>query len=95
MNRRHFLKRCGEGLGVGVTLRPLEGEAANSGPKERSIVIDAHSHFGYLGMFGQRRDVSFEESLLLQTKLVSTSFASLPLKPLSSRWKAETRKSIG
>lgn len=63
MNRRRFLKRCGEGLGVGLTLRPLEGEAANSGPKERSIVIDAHAHFGYMGMFGQQRDVSFEESL--------------------------------
>lgn len=63
MNRRHFLRSCSGGLAIALGATSPGGQAAGSGQTRRSIVIDAHSHFGYMGMFGQQRDVPFEESL--------------------------------
>jgi predicted TIM-barrel fold metal-dependent hydrolase len=63
MNRRSFLTRCSEGLALALCAPRSKGETTSSGQARRSIVVDAHSHFGYMGMFGQERDISFGESL--------------------------------
>ncbi len=63
MNRRRFLTSCSGGLAGALCATSHKGEATGSGQTQRSIVIDTHAHFGSMGMFGQQRDVSFEESL--------------------------------
>lgn len=63
MDRRHFLTSCSGGLAIALGATSPNGQAAGSGQMRPALVIDAHSHFGYMGMFGQQRDVSFEESL--------------------------------
>jgi predicted TIM-barrel fold metal-dependent hydrolase len=52
MNRRQFINDCAWGLAA--------TSAAASVVPRRAIVIDAHAHFGYLGM---GREASFEEAL--------------------------------
>src|SRR5689334_16218301 len=63
MNRRGFLTTCSGGLAIALGASSSKGQAAGPGQTRPPSVIDAHSHFGYMGMFGQQRDVSFEESL--------------------------------
>lgn len=66
MNRRKFL--AGSVGSVATTAQmalgssPPKGHTASSDPSKRPIVIDAHAHFGYMGMFGQG-DISFEDTL--------------------------------
>jgi len=63
MDRRRFLTHCSEGLALALYAPSSNGETTRSGQTRRSIVVDAHSHCGYMGMFGQERDVSFGEYL--------------------------------
>jgi predicted TIM-barrel fold metal-dependent hydrolase len=63
MHRRQFLTSCSGGLAVALCPNNAKGQGAGSGQTRRSVVIDTHAHFGYLGMFGQQTDVPFEESL--------------------------------
>lgn len=57
MNRRGFLTGCLGGLASGWVSRRIAAE-----PSSRPIVVDAHVHAGYMGMWGQR-EISFEETL--------------------------------
>jgi uncharacterized protein len=55
MYRRQFISGvAGVSVGVSSLTAGLQ--------RYRPVVIDAHAHFGYLGLFGQR-DVAFEEAL--------------------------------
>jgi len=66
MNRRKFL--AGSVGGVVTTAQMARGSSypkgstASNNQSARPIVIDAHAHFGYMGMWGQR-DISFEDIL--------------------------------
>src|SRR5262245_29625486 len=60
MDRRGFLTSCAGGLST--ILRTEAGAGANGVPSKRPIVIDAHAHHGYMGMWGQR-DIAIEETL--------------------------------
>jgi hypothetical protein len=66
MNRRKFL--AGSAGGVFTTAQttlgssPPQGNTTSPNPSARPVVIDAHVHFGYMGMWGQR-DISFEDTL--------------------------------
>jgi uncharacterized protein len=62
MKRRRFLTNCSGALAVALHTASA-GEAAASEQTGQSIVVDAHAHCGYMGMFGQQRDVSVEEIL--------------------------------
>ena len=57
MDRRRFIAESTYGLAAALALTPA---AANQ--SGRPVVIDAHAHFGYLGIYGQR-EVSIEEAL--------------------------------
>ena len=66
MNRREFM--AGSVASVALTSTGTRcssrdrADASISDENRPPIVIDAHAHVGYMGMFGQK-DVSFEESL--------------------------------
>ncbi|MBM3800864.1 MAG: amidohydrolase [Acidimicrobiia bacterium] len=63
MNRRRFLTSSAGVLASALVPPVRDGVSASAGQSRRSIVIDAHAHYGYLGGFGQQRDISFEECL--------------------------------
>src|SRR5258707_7159549 len=58
MNRRQFISKGVGQLGAAF----VSTAAAEYAQSTRPIVIDAHAHSGYLGVYGQR-EVKFEEAL--------------------------------
>ena len=67
MNRRKFLAGSVGGV-VATTQMALcssdpQGNIGSNKESGRPIVIDAHAHFGYLGLWERERDISFEDIL--------------------------------
>jgi uncharacterized protein len=87
MNRRNFLAGSVGGVvstQMAFSASDAKGSAGSGKPAGRPIVIDAHAHFGYMGMFGQR-DISFEETLAAADvagidKICISSIASIVLE---------------
>jgi predicted TIM-barrel fold metal-dependent hydrolase len=64
VDRRAFLTGCAVGFSmVAHTETATEKSWTKSSSEDPPIVIDAHAHYGYMGMWGQR-DVSIEEILV-------------------------------